>query len=419
MARASTVTWLPIDVYARIMGIHPAFFNGVTSTTFADTDGCSSIWYQWPWQSHGRVGREDLAVAISAAERAMADYLGYHLLPDWVRDERRPVTRPYRRDLFDLYGYNARGLGKSVKTGRAWIISGGIRAKTVIQAGAQGTASDADNDGYSETVTFTVTTTVDPSEVRLYHTGKSATDDWEIRPITVVDNGATLTITCKIWQLVDPDLWDRMDAGSHGAIDGDTVANFQQCAGPIICADVYRVYNDPQQQCYMLWEEPQCSTCGGSGCTACEQGTQTACTTVRDARLGILTYAAAEWDATNSHFDAAIYDEWREPDKLRLWYFSGWQWDSASAQGRRAYHDMDPVLERAVAYYATALLSQPLCECDCHRGMVDYWREDLALTNQTRSYQNGQRVIDNPFGTTRGALYAWDVCNHEGRKVAR
>lgn len=416
MARASTLTWLSLDRYAHIMQLHPAFFNGVYSTVFPlGTGGCSEIWMQYAWQEGGKVSREDIAQAIQDAERRISAYLGYNLLPDWVADERQRTTRPGRPDLYNLDSRNPRGMYKSIITKRAHFISGGIRAKTLIDDAVVGTASDEDGDGYAETLTFTVTTTIDPQEVHVYHTGEAGADEWEIRPVTIVDNGATLTITLKIWQLVDPALWEAMNAA---AIDGDVATNFQQCVvalNPVHCVDVYRVHNDPQTQATLVWEEPSCSTCGGTGCQACEHGTQTACLATRDHRLGIVTYHPAVWDAAASAFDADDLAECREPDRLRLYYYSGFRSEKVTYPELQ----MDPELERSVAYFATSLLDRPLCTCENASRFADHWREDLALVAAGKSFQNSAGLLECPFGTMRGALYAWRVVNQDGRRVER
>ena len=80
---------------------------------------------------------------------------------------------------------------------------------------------------------------------------------------------------------------------------------------------------------------------------------------------------------------------------------------------------MDPTLERAVAYFATALLDRALCTCENASKFSEHWREDLAMTNTARSFQNAPKVLENPFGTTRGAVYAWQICNQDGRRLPR
>lgn len=405
MSNASTTTWLSLDRYAQIMGIDPMHFAQVYSTLRPDTN-CSEVWFQWAWQDAAKTSREDLARAINDAERQIAKYIGYNLLPDWTVDERQRITRPANPVLYNLTAQDPRGQKKSLFTDRAHLLSGGTRVKSVIQAGAAVVRSDVDGDGYAETCTVTVATDVDDCEIHVYLPGRSGADAYEVRPITTTDNGATVTIKFKIWQIVKPDQLERLDASE---IDGDVAGSFETTV------DVYRVYNDPQTQVQFLWEAPTCGNCGGSGCTACQLSTQDGCLTVRDTRRGIATYSPATWDADTETFTADTFTECRDPDRVRLWYYSGYRDETRPCAER----DLDLALERAIAYYATCLLDRPLCTCQNVANFAEKWREDLAMSNSARSFQNGVRVLDNDFGTCRGAVYAWGIANEDGRKVAR
>lgn len=414
MARATTLTKLPLDRWAELIGLNPIHFNRITISLSPDR-ACNSgedFWMQWPYMDASKVSIEDLASAINEAEGMIEGVIGYKLLPEWVIDERRNTVRPALREDF-AWGVNSRWLNKSIRTRWGYIQSGGQRAKSVIQAGAAIVRSDADGDGYSETATVTVTTTIEPEEVRVYFPGESGADEWEVRPIRVVDNGATLTITFKIWQVPDPDLWERLSTDPT-AIDGDTATNF------VTTVDVYRVYTDPQTQVQFLWEPDifgSCN-CGSATCTACTLASQYGCLHVRDTRLGHMAYSPATWNATNSVFDSAEWSVCREPERMRLWYYSGWRWETTDSR-KRPTVDVDPYWEKAIAYLAITLLNREVCACNNTEHFIDTWREDLARNGAQVSYQNGRQVLDNPLGTMRGAVYAWQRCNAEERIIQR
>lgn len=416
MARASTVTWLSLDRYAEIMGIHPMWFNQCYHPTLAPVGNCDNIFYQYAWQRSDAAGREDIAIAIHDAERKIADYLGYPLIPDWITDERRNTVKPYRPELRTAWPVvNVAGYNKSVMTRWGWIRSGGVRAKTQIAAATPGgfplivfAYSDADGDGFNETVTATFTPTqtgIESCDVRFYFSNTNGDDAYEIRPITVSQSGGNFTVTYKVWQTLSYLLSDQLQPSAISLPD----------LSKVLVAEAWWVRNDPQTQVSFLWELPQCSTCGGGGCTACQLGTQTGCLTVRDTRRGVVTYEPATWDAASESFDAAGWAEERDPDRLRLYYYAGWRDESLTCPATQ----MDKQLERAVAYYATALMDRNLCGCGNVAQFAQHWRDDLAMSNAARSYQNGARVLDSPFGSTRGALYAWDVCNQDGRRIVR
>lgn len=410
MARASTPTWLPLDRWAEIIGLDPLHFNGVVTALRPD-GACNKgedIWLQYAWQDASKISRDDLAEAIAEAERIVAGYVGYNLLPDWVIDERPQTVRPGIREMFSP-GANVRGLAKSVTARRGYALSGGKRASSVISAGAAIARSDADGDGYNELCTVTVASTVDPEEVRVCFAGQAGAVEWEIRPVRVAASGANLVITFKIWQVPNPDLWERLDADG---INGDVPANFETTV------DVYRVYNDPQSQVQLLWEPDTwggCS-CGLSTCTSCTFAAQDGCLHVRDTRLGILAYTPATWNAATGAFDASDLCLWRDPDRLRLWYYGGWRWETSDPR-RRATVDMDPYFERAIAYFATALLERDICACNNVEKFLDYYREDLARSGSEVSWQTTQGLLGNEFGTRRGAWYAWQRANAEGRRI--
>src|SRR3990167_4262848 len=132
MARASVLTWLPLDRWAEIVGLNPLHFNGVTITLSPDS-ACNSgedIWMQYAWQDSAKVSREDLASAIREAEEMIANYVGYNLIPDWMIDERHNSVRPALRENYSA-GINVRWLAKSVITRRGYVLSGGQKARSV------------------------------------------------------------------------------------------------------------------------------------------------------------------------------------------------------------------------------------------------------------------------------------------------
>lgn len=412
MARAETVTWLSLDRWGQILQINPLHLNGVASAAVSG-EVCRDYWTQFAYQDAHKVSREDVAQAIHDAERMLANFTGYSLLPDWIVDERRQAARPPAPELYST-GWNVRGQHKSVAALQGYVWAGGQKAQTLISAGAAVTYSDEDGDGYKETATVTVATAVTPCEVHAYfpaaaiapYGANAGADEWEVRPIRAVQSGANVVITFRREQLPDPDLWMRLNAE---AIDGDVDANF------LTTVDVYRVWNDPQAQAQFLWEAPTCALCEGAGCAACQIAVQAGCLTVRDQRLGFITYQPAEWDAATGQFDPACWADLREPDRMRLWYYAGWRDESRPCPAVQ----MDPYWERAVAYLAVALLDRDLCGCNNVAHLARHWREDLARSGRDVAFQTTPAQLDNPFGTTRGAIYAWNRANQEGRTLGR
>lgn len=147
MARSEYKTWLSIDEFGSLMGISPLELNQLSSSTLFPNNTCGGVMMQYAWQHADRVGRDDIALAIQQAEQEMARELGANLLPDWTLDERLPYPRPSFPEAYNLAGVNPRWQLKSVEALKGYLISGGIRAKTLIEAGAAVVRTDADGDG--------------------------------------------------------------------------------------------------------------------------------------------------------------------------------------------------------------------------------------------------------------------------------
>jgi hypothetical protein len=415
MARANTTTWLPLDRWAEIMGIHPFHFNGLSSSTYLSQISCGTPWYQFAWQNSDRLGREDIAYAIRSAERRIADEVNYHLIPDWIKTENIRYARPAVPELYSATGRNVRGQFNSLTTRYGKILSGGQRAKVGIET-VDVTRTDEDGDGYSETVTITVATSVeDADELKVYLPGKSGNDKYEVRPIEIdLDTDAnSATITCKSWQIVDPDLQELVNVGeSSQAIDAEAAASY------VTTLDVYRVYNDPQTQVSFIWEQSGSDlwlgTCCGT-CTACQLNTQTGCFHTRDERLGMIVPAPGTWDAANQQFTSQCWSTCRGPDRASISYYSG----NRDFNLDRPKSEMEPFWEYAVAYYAASLLDKGGCDCSNAMDFINHWRDNRAMAVEERTYVLSPGQLNNKLGTTNGALYAWNCINEEGRKIGR
>lgn len=425
MAIGTPRTLLSLDRFAAILGLNPLHFNQVTDDAIPNTV-CSGVMKQYAWQHADAVARDDIAQAISEAESTIRDYVGYALMPDWVVDQRIPTLAPSMPELFN-FSHDVRGFRQSVQLPQgAHFISGGIEAKDLIDADAAVVYTDEDGDGYAETATVTVTIpatgaahTTLPAEIAVYYPGVDADGIWEVRPLrSVVITGATAVIRMWRQQLVVPEL---LEALQPEAVDGGNDANF------LDEVEVRRHWNNPAQQAELMWS-PTAWWWGTSGCgcgdaidtcVACTAGVQDGCLLAKDYRLGIVHYQPATWDATEERYTAAYMGGGRNPDRLRLWYYAGYQ----DTKLRYPTLQMDPAWERAVAYYAVTLLDRMICACSNVEMIVKHWRTEMNLnesfTEGSTSYQLGRGVLDNPFGQTRGAVFAWKRANLETRKIGR
>lgn len=402
MARSDIKTWLSLDEFAQIIGINPLNFNQLTSTHLPQNTVCGDIFFQYAWQHSDRVGRDDIAMAISQAEQDIAREVGFNLVPDWTLEERLAYPRPSPSELYGT-GVNTRWQLKSVEALRGHIISGGQRIKTLLAANAIVVKTDADGDGYDEfcTVTTAITTT-DINEVHIYYPNKSGADGWEIRPIKVSISGGFATITFRSWQIPKATaLEDVLDAQP---LDGDLVASYETLV------DVYRVYNFVSPQVQFLWEGgPNC--CGT--CVACQLGTQDGCFHLRDARMGVLVPSPATYDDRTGDWTGTDWTACREPDQVRLWYYSGWR----NQNLLRPYVELDPYWKYAIAYYAASKFERPVCGCSNVNQFIDKWRMDAAFASDAGSFTTTAEIAANRLGTTMGALYAYRAIQKLGVRV--
>lgn len=403
MARANTITKLSLDDWARIMGIHPLHFNQVYVNA---PTVCAQPWLQHEWQNSDRIGREAVARAIAQAEANIEAHLNYRLMPSWEIDEWRPTVRPWRPELINLSVTDVRGLRQVVTANWKHAISGGIRSKTLIAAGVSVVYSDVDSDSYAETATVTqIVTFPSACEVRAYLPGHAGADDFEIRPVAVsIDSGTGVaTLTMRREQLVNPNLTSILEPDATGLIGTDD-GNFETTI------DVYRVYNDPQQQVQFLWEPFGGTCCSGSGCATCAYNVQLGCLMIReDPKHSMFSYIPATWNSTTLEFDSAAWSVLRQPDLVRLWYYAGFRDKALDCPTVEMSEDW----KRVVAYYAAALLDRAICDCNNIRAWVENWRRDLAIPGE-EGLRISEADLSNPFGTRRGAVNAWHRVKEAG-----
>lgn len=399
MGRASTPTLLPLDSYARIMGIDPRHFNGVVTPVWPASSSCAAIWYQYAWQNVDAASREDLAEAIHQAEADIMEHLGYPLIPSWIEEERQrwTFTEPREHRFRSYMGFTPRLIRKAVRAQWGKIISGGIRNTADIEVPTTvppqtWTWSDADGDGEEDTLTigaidFATPGVTDPAEVRVYFAGHSADERYRIRPI-VVDISAQ-TIVISRWLLIDPQVWE----GQQGeiAIDAAQAADASLDPNLVTSVDIYRVYNDPSQQVEFQWEPLPDEECE----YACGYWFQSGCLGLRDHRRGLIVPYPGTWQESEEAFTVDIFAMDREPDRVQLWYRCGEALDG--------YLEMERQWQRAVAYYATALLQREICGCEALERHVGHWRKPPSLEDENWP----DDALTNPFGPQRGALFAW------------
>lgn len=423
MARAETVTLMPLDHFARTLLVNPAHFNTAMAPNARSGEGgmmvmadnsCSDIWWQHPWQEQDAASRETIAEQIAVAEEELAQVLRYWTAPRWMVAEAH---------TFDNGNFSSwQGRGATIRTNFGKIIAGGRRAVTLI-----GTADINDLTlAYSDTgvptlnefnnlATITLPTDVENvQEIKVYFTGHAGDEAWEVRPVrSKALTDGNVVITLDSWLLIDPDLWEQLPSGAGmRAIDISSDEMFVQTV------EVYREYNDPTAASVVYaWRDP-CGVCGGSGCGACGTTTQDGCLMVIDAEHGVVAPFAANYNAETGVWDAAACcTPGYGTGSLQLYYYAGDR-DDRFLRGT-TFEPMRQLWIKAISYMTTARLRGGLCACPRTSDLVDWLQEDVSRLSQGASYFTPGEMLLNPFGVLRGEVLAYKACRKAAVKGAR
>ena len=391
--RASTETLLSIYEWADIMQLNPwefaQFRDGFPSVNQAQ---CPFVWYQRSWP-HSYISREEVAATIEKAETALAQQLGFWPAPKYL-EETVPV--PHQMPQYRDWPYNTYMFTPSfsplafrtlnLKTG--WVLGGGIRAYTEIGDYAV-VYSDADGDTIKERATITFATTVtDPDEIGLYFTATDRLNDpldetWRIRPIRVDITAGTATVVAPAALFVVPRLELSVDPQ---ALDVSVAANF------VTNVTAVRVYtdatatDDTPNQGYALWDAMP----GNCDSTPCQQASAAICVGESNMEAGLISASYASLDCCNS---------WRPPNRARVKFRAG----MPLVNGR-----MDRRFADLVAHLAAAWLPNDQCGCERSSRILHYWRAEASeMEANQRSRPIAPVDINHPFGSLRGAVYAW------------
>jgi hypothetical protein len=410
MARAAIPTWLSLDAWARFHGFDPLHFNGLRSEGHA-IGNCDHTWTQHRWQ-RGEVSREDIAQAIADAEADLSRLLGYHLLPDWA-EERIPVTRHWQPGVIQTTPIRADGYQMTALFPRGEWLMGGQRATAILQDAAAVTWPGGGDETYAAnrlaTITATVAATLDPNEVRLYFEPDAplgiaeADPGWEIRPLESVSiTATTLTVTVRRELLERPALQEAPGDGAnaYAAQNADLNATF------VSAVDVARVYNDPQAQLQLEWVPDGSAVTGCGSCVACQLRSQTGCVIGVDRAAGILSFAPATWNAATETFTAQGLATCRQPDRVLVRSYSGFEASTSQGGTVNPRRQMDRELARYVAILSAANLRGEACGCEAAVSVQKY-QEEMDANLADKSFQLGFNDTRNPLGMKVGQIEVW------------
>ena len=408
-------TLLSIYRYAQLMGIPPMHFASAQTPSLVPqvmpiASSCGNVWTKYDWQNADQVSHMQLAFTIKEAEYEIARALGYWPAPLWTSEEIQMYPKPWAREYSGI-GVDISGRPKATRSNFGKVIAGGRRGVTLIGTattlGASLVYSDDDSDGFYEHATITLPTTItEINEIKPYFAGHSGDLEWEIRPVRYkVLSGGNVIIKIDSWQLIDPTLYEYLPTDDgFSAIDISDVTNF------VTSIEVYREYNNnASASSQFIWENDlssTCTSCGGIGCEDCTPATQDGCLTIRNYELGIVTPFPAEY--SNGSWLASTWTECREPDNIKLWYYSGLV--SNEYIQHRSYDPLPHEFAMAIAWLASSRRDSPLCGCGNAQSIASSLQVDMALANRGESsYYLTPDALNSPFGTRVGEVKAWKL----------
>jgi hypothetical protein len=392
MARASTYTLLPLDTWARILGISPWEFNQFEFPVSKSAQ-CKDVQYQFPWQKD-HLSREEVAEAIANAEQMIADQLLYWPAPKYFVDEVVQYPRPRQRDAYGGAG-TPRGQWKTVQLQWHQIISAGVFNRTAIDTipTADIVKKDFDSDGIFESFEATITdaiigTITDPNQIAIYfgeddRVSEPLSETWRVRPVRVTISGTTATIIGHRTLLAKTNLEYAVDASPiDSSVDGNYVTELE----------CYRVFTDTtatEAQPYQgiaAWSTVP-------GCTAnCTFQVKDICLAEYDNEQGVVSPV----------FGLPCYWPYadREPDRLEVNYLAGLPLINGQMQDEMA---------KAVTYLSTSLLAGEKCGCERSNRILAHWQAPfLTFDDQVNKAKGFSKDYSgSPFPATRGGQWAW------------
>ena len=129
---------------------------------------------------------------------------------------------------------------------------------------------------------------------------------------------------------------------------------------------------------------------------------------IRNAKDGVVTPAESTFNSTDGTWSSINWWVCEEPDRATIRYLAGYPLDP-DGQMSVKYREL-------VAVLAAAELARPTSGCADANRLLFYWQQDLSKTGNDRElYATSADILDNPFGTRRGHVYAWKKIVHLAR----
>ena len=220
----------------------------------------------------------------------------------------------------------------------------------------------------------------DLSEVVLFHPGRLGEWRYEIRPITVVEEGDDAIITFPSWLFADPEIYERSITPRYlDPNDEDSYSEF---------AVISRLWYDPDEALQIYTD------------ATCECGTEQAC-----------------WDC---HFPPhCVLNRKYSVIEVRTDMLSDCRCIPCIERVCVHYESGDCHNESLLARLAAALLGRsPCCQSNSE---FTYFTSDFIATDQFGKITSplSEAEMASPFGTKRGGVDAFRYFKLPGKKIPR
>lgn len=369
---------VPLDTFRHILGIDPYTFWQIKHPAHPLSADCAEYYVHYRWQSSNHMaGRHDFLQALSRAEKMLADRMQYWVGPKYTDSERGLLPQ-----FKQVISYSTKPLSFEAK----WrhIQKVGKLTWTMLSHDAVVTYPVGTDDAVI--TVLNVPAAVPECEIVVCYAG---TQYARVRPIRASLSGTTATITINKWLMAEPTLWNT----SH-EIDAIVPANFMSKV------DVYWRYIDTTDQLDIIWE-PGIQDCGCllTSCDTCAQSLASACAIARNYEDGVIGYRIADY-SNGIWLSSSGCAHTEQPDAVIFSYEHGLPLYECRVNDYWA---------QIVTHLALALIPSTICGCGNVLEEVKYWQEDLGRAVTGQSWMMSQTNAENPFGTRRGAIEAWQA----------
>lgn len=388
MARSDTVTLLPLDRYSEIMQISGPHFNQLNGIK-APVGKCDDLWDQ--------DARDALAWSMAQAEELIRNELGFYPIPTYITDEEQE---------FNLMGIRSDWCNAEAATDWKYVICFGTETLTLVQAGATVEYLDLDNDPLEREewgeigglVYQDLPACADPCNVRVFFRVVDGAEDaadprWEIKPLKIDIDGATMKIRARSELFVRPEHWTLTKADCEYSEDKNKWKWPFALTNLVSNVDVYCSSINQATPVTLYWdaEAAGCGSCVG----VCQHQTQTACGYMTDKKQGFFIPRPATWNgSTNIEATPLVRTP---PEYVKINYKAGYPLD------RNCW--MNHNLERAIVKLTNSLLPEPPCGyCDVAEIIWKHDRQPIPRERYTTEAASMPWDYD-----TIGALEAWRI----------